>query len=73
MSEYIRIGVVGTGRGKTFMKPAECTGLKLAAVCDRRPEKLAVIKAKYKFLGTGQQFSELDRHLAWRNPGNTYR
>ena len=43
----IRYGVVGTGRGKTFMTPPECTGMELAAVCDRREDKLEIIKSKY--------------------------
>ena len=43
----IRIGVVGTGRGKTFMDPPDCTGLELAAVCDRREDKLEFIRRRY--------------------------
>ena len=63
MERKIRIGVVGTGRGKTFMKPAECTGLKLAAVCDRRPEKLAVIKEQYDPDGDLMTFTDYDEML----------
>ena len=63
MDKKIRIGVVGTGRGKTFMKPAECTGLKLAAVCDRRPEKLAVIKEQYDPDGDLMTFTDYDEML----------
>lgn len=40
MAEKIKIGVVGTGRGYTFMRPSEATGLKLTAICDRREIKL---------------------------------
>ena len=40
MAEKIKIGVVGTGRGWTFMRPSEATGLKLTAICDRREIKL---------------------------------
>lgn len=63
MSDPIRIGVVGTGRGKTFMKPATCTGLKLAAVCDRRPEKLAVCKKQYDKDGSLMTFTDYDEML----------
>ena len=43
----IRIGVVGTGRGRTFMDPPDCTGLELAAVCDRREDKLEFVRRHY--------------------------
>ncbi len=61
--DIIKIGVVGTGRGKTFMKPAACTGLKLAAVCDRRRDKLDVIKQKYDSDGSLMTFTDYDEML----------
>ena len=62
--EPIRLGVVGTGRGKTFMKPAECTGFKLAAICDRDPQKLDICKAKYDKDGTVKTFTDYDEMIA---------
>ncbi len=63
MSDMIKIGVVGTGRGKTFMNPSSCTGLKLAAICDRREEKLAICKKKYDKDGTLMTFTDYDKML----------
>ncbi len=59
----IRYGVVGTGRGKTFMTPPECTGMELAAVCDRREDKLEIIKSKYDKDGTLMTFTDYDEML----------
>lgn len=61
--DMIKIGVVGTGRGKVFMKPPACTGLKLAAICDRRQEKLDSIKARYDKDGTVMTFTDYDEML----------
>mgnify|MGYP003314271431 CR=1 FL=1 len=47
MDKKIRIGVVGTGRGKTFMHPGPELGMKLMAICDRNEKKLAICKSKY--------------------------
>ncbi len=63
MADFIKVGVVGTGRGKTFMNPPECTGLKLAAICDRREEKLAVCKKRYDKDGTLMTFTDYDEML----------
>lgn len=62
--EMIRLGVVGTGRGKAFMNPAECTGFKLAAICDRCQEKLDLCKKKYDKDGTLRTFTDYDEMLA---------
>lgn len=62
--DIIKYAVVGTGRGKTFMTPAECVGMKLTAVCDRRPEKLAIIKSKYDKDGTLETYTDYDEMLA---------
>ena len=39
-SHPIRVGVVGVGRGQTFMRAARAAGLELAAICDTWEEKL---------------------------------
>ena len=38
--EKIRIGVIGLGRGMSFVQQAEGTGMELVAVCDKWEEKL---------------------------------
>jgi predicted dehydrogenase len=37
----IRLGVVGAGRGQTFMDQAAAAGMELVAICESAPEKLA--------------------------------
>ena len=61
--EPIRLGVVGTGRGKVFMHPAECTGFKLAAICDRNQQKLDLCKKAYDKDGTVQTFTDFDEMI----------
>lgn len=61
--EIIKYAVVGTGRGKTFMNPSDCVGMKLTAVCDRREDKLAVIKQKYDKDGTLETYTDYDEML----------
>ena len=36
----IRVGVVGVGRGRAFMRAAEATGMELVAICDTWEERL---------------------------------
>ena len=36
----IRVGVVGVGRGRSFMQAAEATGMELVAICDTWEERL---------------------------------
>ena len=36
----IRVGVVGAGRGQSFMRSATAVGLELVAICDTWEEKL---------------------------------
>ena len=36
----IRVGVVGAGRGQSFMRSATTIGLELVAICDTWEEKL---------------------------------
>ncbi|MDA0711825.1 MAG: Gfo/Idh/MocA family oxidoreductase, partial [bacterium] len=37
----IRVGVVGVGRGRSFMRAAQATGMELVAICDIWEERLA--------------------------------
>ncbi len=61
--EPIRLGVVGTGRGKTFMHPQACTGFKLCAICDRNQEKLDLCKKAYDTDGTLLTFTDFDEMI----------
>ena len=36
----IRVGVVGVGRGRSFMRTASATGMELVAICDTWEERL---------------------------------
>jgi len=38
--EAIRVGVVGVGRGRSFMRSAQATGMALVAICDTWEERL---------------------------------
>ena len=62
-NKKIRIGVVGTGRGKTFMDPPDCTGLELAAVCDRREDKLEFVRRRYDRDGKLGLYTDYDEML----------
>lgn len=55
----IRVGVVGIGRGRTFMKMAEPAGMKLVALCDTWKEKL---KPMAKELGVAA-YTDYDKFL----------
>ncbi len=47
-SDLIRVGVVGLGRGQSFMNAAtELVGMKLVALCDTWAEKLAEVGKKH--------------------------
>ena len=39
----IRVGVVGVGRGQTFMRQAPAAGMELAAICDTWKERLEAV------------------------------
>ncbi|MCK5806342.1 MAG: Gfo/Idh/MocA family oxidoreductase, partial [Lentisphaeria bacterium] len=43
MQKKIRVGVVGVGRGKSFMRAAEPVGMELVAVCDTWEERLRTV------------------------------
>ncbi|MBE6564537.1 MAG: Gfo/Idh/MocA family oxidoreductase [Ruminococcaceae bacterium] len=55
----IKIGIVGTGRGKTFMKIPEFMDAVFYAVCDRRQEKLDKIKEQYPDVLTFTDYEEM--------------
>ena len=63
--EKIRIGVVGIGRGQSFMRGAnDLTGLELVAICDNWQEKLE--STRKNFADQGQNiavYSDYDRFL----------
>ena len=40
MSQPIRVGVIGVGRGQSFMRAAAATGMQLVAICDTWEERL---------------------------------
>ena len=39
-NEAIRVGVVGVGRGRSFMRSAQATGMALVAICDTWEDRL---------------------------------
>ena len=63
--EKIRIGVVGVGRGSTFMHGAsDLTGLELVAICDTWEERL--LKTQKEFTDQGKKidvYTDYDRFL----------
>jgi predicted dehydrogenase len=61
--EPIRLGVIGTGRGKSFMHPADCTGFKLCAICDTSPERLAICKKAYDTDGNLKTYTDFDEMI----------
>ena len=42
----IRLGIVGAGRGKSYMSVADSIGFKLVAICDIWEEKLEQISPR---------------------------
>lgn len=44
----IRVGVIGVGRGQSFMMGAANTGMELVAICDLWKERLKEVGKKYK-------------------------
>lgn len=56
----IRVGVIGVGRGESFMAGAsDLVGMKLVAVCDTWKERLAPMKKKYGI----ETYANYDRFL----------
>jgi predicted dehydrogenase len=47
-SRKIRVGVLGVGRGQTFMAQAAPAGMELVAICDTWQERLKEVGKKYK-------------------------
>jgi len=43
----IRVGVLGVGRGETFMRQAPAAGMELVAICDTWEERLAEVGRKH--------------------------
>ena len=44
----IRVGVVGVGRGQTFMHQAAAVGMELVAICDTWEERLRQVGEQLK-------------------------
>ena len=51
MARKIRVGVVGVGRGQTFIKGAAHAGMELVAICDRWKEKLDQVAKEQNVAG----------------------
>lgn len=47
-SRKIRVGVIGVGRGQTFMHQAPVAGMELVAICDTWKENLQKVGKQYK-------------------------
>lgn len=48
MARKIRVGVIGVGRGQSFMRVAAHTGMELVAICDTWKERLQDVGKKFK-------------------------
>ena len=48
MGRKIRVGVIGVGRGQTFMHQAPLAGMELVAICDQWKENLVKVGKQYK-------------------------
>ena len=46
-SKEIRVGIIGVGRGQSFVQGADLVGMKLVAVCDQWQEKLDQVGKQY--------------------------
>ena len=57
----IRVGVVGVGRGRSFMASAAATGMELVAICDTWEERLKEVGAQQK-VATFTDFDEMLDH-----------
>ena len=55
----IRVGVIGVGRGQSFMRGAAHTGMELVAVCDTWKERLRQVGKQYKVA----TYADYDRFL----------
>jgi predicted dinucleotide-utilizing enzyme len=57
----IKVGVVGVGRGRTFINSAKDTGMELVALCDIWEEKLNEIGKQYN-VATYTDFDKFLEH-----------
>jgi predicted dehydrogenase len=55
----IRVGVVGVGRGQTFMAQAPAAGMELVAICDNWKPRLREVSKQYKITG----YEDYDKFL----------
>jgi predicted dehydrogenase len=58
MRSVIRVGVVGVGRGQSFMRSAAVTGMKLVAICDTWEERLKAV-GEQQGVATFTEFDEM--------------
>jgi predicted dehydrogenase len=61
MKRKIRVGVLGVGRGQTFMAGAATTGMELVAICDTWKARLEKVGKQYK-VKTYTDFDEFLGH-----------
>jgi len=61
MSHVIRVGVVGVGRGRTFMQAAKPVGMELVAICDTWEEHLHAVANELNVAGY-TDYDEFLRH-----------
>ena len=47
MKDKIKVGVIGVGRGRSFMNGTKYAGMELVAICDKWKEKLKEVNKKY--------------------------
>jgi predicted dehydrogenase len=57
----VRVGVIGVGRGQTFMHQAKAAGMRLVAICDTWKERLDKVGAQYD-ITTYQDYDKFLEH-----------
>lgn len=55
----IRVGVIGIGRGQSFMGGAAAAGMKLVAICDQWEERVRDVSKRYEVTG----YTDYDKFL----------
>jgi len=58
-TKAVRVGVIGVGRGQSFMQGARHTGMELVAVCDTWKQRLKDVGKRYKVA----TYTDYDRFL----------
>jgi hypothetical protein len=58
----IKIGVLGAGRGRSYMNVADAVGFELVAICDNWPEKLSAAAEDLGGVAGYAEYADFLRH-----------